>query len=103
MKSLLLQPFKFLQPFRHQKERKYYKKITQKMKMRVNIVLNNKEATTHDTTNTCSCDCGARATVPSETTVSRESTHDSKQLCNSWCSERCCTARSRRRNNYQIQ
>ena len=34
----------------------------------------------HDTTNTCSCDCGVRATVPSETTVSRESKHDSKQL-----------------------
>ena len=37
----------------------------------------------HDTTNTCSCDCGVRATVPSETTVSRESRHDSKQLYNS--------------------
>ena len=36
----------------------------------------------HDTTNTSSCDCGV-ATVPSETTVSRESRHDSKQLCNS--------------------
>ena len=27
-------------------------------------MLNNKEAPTHDTTNTCSCDCGARATGP---------------------------------------
>ena len=69
----------------------------------------------HDTTNTCSCDCGVRATVPSETTVSRESKHDSKQLYNSerilsdrgtrgffdfqGCSEHCCTTRSRRQNN----
>ena len=46
-------------------------------------MLNNKDAPMNDTTNTCSCDCGVRATVPSETTVSRESRHDSKQLCNS--------------------
>ena len=54
-----------------------------KKKLRANFVLNNKEAPTHHTTNTCSCDCEVRATVPSETTVSRESRHDSKQLCNS--------------------
>ena len=42
-----------------------------KKKLRVNVVLNNKEAPMHDTTNTCSCDYG-------ETTVSRESRHDSK-------------------------
>ena len=46
-------------------------------------MLNNKEAPMHDTTNTCSCDCGVRATVPSGRTVSRESRHDSKQLYNS--------------------
>ena len=44
---------------------------------------NNKEAPTHDTTNTCSYDCGVRATVLSETIVSRKSRHDSKQLYNS--------------------
>ena len=44
--------------------------------LRVNIVLNNKEAPMHDTTNTCSCDCGVRATVSSVTTVSHESRHD---------------------------
>ena len=46
-------------------------------------MLNNKETPMNDTTNKCLCDCGVRATVPSETTVSRESRHDSKQLCNS--------------------
>ena len=30
------------------------------------------EAPMHDTTNTCSCDWGVRATVPSETTLSRK-------------------------------
>ena len=42
------------------------KGITQqntKTKLRVNVVLNNKEAPMHDTTNTCSCDWGVRATV----------------------------------------
>ena len=37
----------------------------------------------HDATDTCSCDCGVRATVPSGRTVSRKSKHDSKQLRNS--------------------
>ena len=41
-------------------------------KLRVNVVLNKEEAPMHDTTNTCSCDCGVRATVPSGRTVSRE-------------------------------
>ena len=31
--------------------------------LRVNIVLNNKEDPMHDATDTCSCDCGVRATV----------------------------------------
>ena len=33
-------------------------------KLKVIIVLNNKEAPTHDTTDTCSCDCGVRARCP---------------------------------------
>ena len=62
-------------------KRKELPPIIYKTQLRVNVVL--EEAPMHDTTNMCSCDCGVRATVPSETTVSRESRHDSKQLCNS--------------------
>ena len=43
-----------------------------KKKLRVKIVLKNKVDPMHDTTNTCSCDGGVRATVPSETTLSRK-------------------------------
>ena len=41
-----------------------------KTKLRVNVVLNNKEDPMHDTTNTCSSDCGVRATVQSIARVS---------------------------------
>ena len=96
----------------------YTKKIS-KTKLRANIVLNNEEAPMHDTTNTCSYDCEVRATVPSETTVSHESRHDSKQLYNSERIQSDGDTRasttftgvvsaavphvSRRQNNYQIQ
>ena len=53
------------------KERNYRKKKTNhKKKLRVKIVLNNKEDPMHDSTNTCSCDCGVRETVQSIVLVS---------------------------------
>ena len=62
--------FKISKLLRHRKERNYLKKHK---KLRVNIVLNNKEDPVHDTTNTCSCDCGVRAAVQNIARVSEAS------------------------------
>ena len=108
---------------------------SQKKTLRVNVVLNNKEAPTHDTNNTCSRPRSARNGAQSKNcatqsecewpileptrmrgaTLSTLTELKMKVITNSvlskyaclhdfqWCSDRCCTTRSRRQNNYQIQ
>ena len=63
--GLRFQLFNFFTPKKKSTTQKHKKK-----KLRGNIVLNNKEAPMHDTTNTCPCDCGVRATVQSVARVS---------------------------------